>query len=208
MLKVCRNIVSFLKWTGSLPGLTTLLCICLIPACMDPSFYEDPVEPDDAADSVDDVVEELEDANSAFGADRRAAGGGIQVSEDPGVERDNDTTTMDDLGGGDDDNCQCLFDLPATSPLPQTYVWLTGDFLTPPWPAEIDQGAVEMALNPDSGLWEALVPLANGQVVSYKYLAGWADEPGPVWGNDEGDYSASAENSVLPVVCGAAPCDR
>jgi len=102
--------------------------------------------------------------------------------------------------------CTCQFSLKATSPTPQSYVKVTGDFVDPAWSGELDDGAVSLALDPVTDVWEADVLLNNGTTVQYKFLVGWPDNPGPVWRNQSGDTSVDAPNSILSVVCGQAPC--
>ena len=103
-------------------------------------------------------------------------------------------------------SCVCTFSLVATSPLNQSFVWLTGDFMNPPWPGGLEAGAVPLEFNAAVGAWAGDVELQNGATVEYKYLVGWADNPGPHWRTQDGDISADAPNSVLTAVCGQAPC--
>ena len=63
--------------------------------------------------------------------------------------------------------CPCTFQLAATQPLAQDYVWITGDFLDPIWPGHQDDGAMPLGLNDAGDTWEIAVhlpDLSNGQV--------------------------------------------
>ncbi len=99
--------------------------------------------------------------------------------------------------------CAVTFTTPATSPLAQSYVWLSGDLLTPAWPKSAQDGAVPLTLA--EGSWSATVDLPHGRVVAYKFLAGWPDNPGPVWFNQAGAFGDSP-NSVRVVDCSALVC--
>ena len=104
--------------------------------------------------------------------------------------------------------CVCQFSMAATSPTPQSFLWLTGDFLDPPWPDHKDDGALPLTLDSNTDVWTVGVLLEDGQVVAYKFLAGWPDNPGPVWRNQEGESFEGALDSILTVSCGQAPCSE
>jgi len=201
-MKTMRDVRMTSIWSLGLWALIVGIA-SLSNACMDPAYYEDPVESDVSnADSESRNDPEV----GADGASPQVEQDVDDQGSDSGLV-DSDTESADTGIEVRAESCSCLFDLPVTTPLPQTFVWLTGDFVDPPWSMDISEGALELELNSDTANWEVVGELANGQLLNYKYLVGWADNPGPVWGNEEGDFSADAANSSLLVVCGEAPCN-
>jgi len=89
--------------------------------------------------------------------------------------------------------------------MPQDYVWLTGSFNG--WPASEEDGAIPLTLDPDLPLWTADVPLSEIGLISYKYLMGWADNPGPEWVTQEWDFGDGSHDTVLLLDCGTQHCD-
>ena len=100
--------------------------------------------------------------------------------------------------------CLCRFHLAATSPVLQEYVWLTGSLLDPPWPDSLDGGAVPLEYDEGEGTWWVDHELEELVTVEYKVLAGWFDNPGPVWRGPDG--AVPGENGTLYVICGQSPC--
>ncbi len=122
-----------------------------------------------------------------------------QIPSDVQVSEDSQSETPEE--------CICTFQLWATQPNPQSFVWLTGDFLDPTWPALTEDGALEMLLE-DNGInavFSVALELSHNQSIEYKYLLGWDDNPGPHWADQSGNSDPSLPNSIFTVDC-AIPC--
>jgi hypothetical protein len=175
---------------------------------MNPADYEDKpdvipdiIPPEDIEGPPFDVMEDT--------GDLLISDEGTADTVDASIE----DTAVDAVVDGSSDGssvlqCDCVFTMPATTPTPQSYLWLTGDFLDPPWPGDKEGGAIPMAMDPNTDLWTTSSTLTDGQVVAYKFLAGWPDNSGPVWRTQEGDSTVGAADSILVVSCGQTPCSE
>ena len=132
---------------------------------------------------------------------------------EPTDEGDEPDAAANDTGGTDtaaDNQCLCRFFYPATDPLLQDYVWLTGDLVDPAWGTNPVDGAIALIYDESLISWTVDVSLEDGQLVEYKYLMCWSDnDPAicPQWVTQDGDFDGAAANSTLLVECGTAPCD-
>ena len=177
-------------------------------ACMNPADYEDKPDvipditaPEDIVVPPPDVTVDTADVSIMDGMDRETEDASI---EDTAVDAVVDVSS----DGSSAVQCDCVFTMPATPPISQSYLWLTGDFLDPPWPGDKEGGAIPMVLDPITDVWTTSTTLTDGQVVAYKFLAGWPDNSGPVWRNQEGDSTAGAADSILVVSCVQTPCSE
>ena len=182
-----------------------LLSVLVVIACMNPADYEDPVIPvaDNGTPSSVDTAQPLAEDTAQPPSEDTAQPPAEDTTQPPADDtvQISDTTPVVLEGA-----CTCQFSLKATSPTPQSFVTVTGDFVDPAWSENVEDGAVSLALDPITDMWEADVLLNNGTTVKYKFLVGWPDNPGPRWRNQAGDTSDDAPNSILSVLCGQAPC--
>ena len=103
--------------------------------------------------------------------------------------------------------CPVVFTVPATSPLRQEYVWVTGTFAT--WATTVEAGALPLALDEGGLTWSTVATLEAGSF-EYKYLVKWPDGEqqwcvlGPA---SAFDCSLSAANLAGTAACGSTnPC--
>ena len=203
-------------------------------ACVsDAGTYNAPAEPPasdaDRVQQPSDVGDAITEPDSESEVDTDAASPGepdvgppadAQIGSDAGVEADGSSSEDggaspadvavevapgSDASGGDALGCLCRFELAFTEPMVQDYVWVTGSFLEPTWPDHADTGALPMNKVDAEGLWRLDVELPPLATVEYKFLAGWQDNPGPVWRGFDG--GTPGENGLLYVLCGQTPCD-
>lgn len=208
--------------------LALVVGVCATSCTLDPTRYEDPPEQDAASfDTVGggaDISFSFDSGLFDSGGSDVAAADDVVATEDvvdaedvadaaDVVDAEDGAATAD--GGTADDTavdvgpstCSCAFTYPATSPLAQSYVRLTGDFVSTPWTTEVAAGAVELVFSAADNAWATSVQLSDGQTIAYKYVMGWPDNPGPVWANQQGDMDGGAPDSTLTVICGVVPCD-
>jgi hypothetical protein len=213
---------------------SALSALFILSACMNPSKYEDisvedtPVAPDvvvndpgapdpgtsdpgptDPGTPDPGPSDAIVDGLSTDDGDAT-----VDSAEDVGDQASPDVSptdvpdgTNDSLGdGAGPTTCLCTFSAAITSPTAQIAVYLTGDFLDPPWPGSED-GGIPMEI--ESPNWVAKVTLIQGQTVEYKYLAKWPDLDEFQWCIYDGtwDCDGNANNQVLVVNCGLGPCD-
>jgi hypothetical protein len=100
-------------------------------------------------------------------------------------------------------SCICTFKFWSTQPLPQSHAWLTGDFLETPWVDSPQAGAIDMGFQ-DNGInayFHTEVVLEHTQIIQYKYIIGWPDNPGPHWAIQNGDIDPTLPNSSFTADC-------
>ena len=100
--------------------------------------------------------------------------------------------------------CPIHFFIETTYPALQTYVWLTGSFND--WATSPAEGAVPLELNQSETLWQVDLVVDDDLLVDYKFLMGWADNPGPNWVTQDWDFAENAPNSKVLVQCGETGC--
>ncbi len=162
-------------------------------------------DPNHRSDVDGAAIEPIEDA--AVG-DGKASRGDVGTSSDAvdldGAVRRSDARS-DLCSQGVPALCKVTFELPVTTPMAQSSVALSADYLDSPWPKSTAAGAIALNLTADKSKWVVTVTLEHGRVVQYKYIAAWPDNPGPVWVNQQGD-SDDAPNSILAIDCNALAC--
>ena len=100
--------------------------------------------------------------------------------------------------------CELTFSAPSTSPIPQSEMAFTADFLD--WPASVPDGAIPMMTDGDT--WSASVHVFDDTTIEYKWLATWPDTD-PQWCIDDGavfDCEGAAGNMSMYIDCGTDSC--
>jgi hypothetical protein len=96
--------------------------------------------------------------------------------------------------------CDSQITAPATSPIAQEYLILTGTFCD--WADSVEDGAIPMVL--DGGVWEGTILARQGDYHEYKFLTKWPDTEEKWCSMDGGDWDCiSAPNLSVSVACAA-----
>lgn len=168
----------------------------------DPGSPSDPGTPEDLSTPEDlgATVDTIESSDTELAEDTFSPS---DESSEADVEPPADTEAGSDSSTETPESCLCTFQLWATQPNIQSFVWLTGDFLDPAWPESPEQGALEMVLEDSStsAFFKVEVQLAHDQTVEYKYRLGWEDNPGPHWADQTGTTNPSLPNSIFTADC-------
>ena len=102
------------------------------------------------------------------------------------------------------ESCSVRFAIEPSFPMVQDYVWLTGSFNG--WAESLEDGAVPLMLDDSGAMWWVDWLFPQGEVVQFKYLMGWSDNPEPEWVTHDWDFSSGSPNSWILVECGETGC--
>ena len=198
--------ISRTSWSGftALRILALMIFIIGAFACTDPESYNEKDISDNNDTSVFDISDtskkdiksdtEISDTKKSD-SDAKDVKKSDADKVDPKDEQETEICEPVEIS-----DCDIEFSYPATSPVAQSYVWITGSFCG--WATTLEGGAIEMTLNAITNTWEGVVHADTGVVIEYKYLLGWPDNPGPEWWNQDGNNAPDAPNSIKTVDCG------